>query len=501
MADSDPVTVTTISNIRNTSIIRRITMKTSTAKDAEQDAILDLPGHPGNVHTQILDVDTLLSSSTAHPLKNQISSVITEMNVQMDNELGTEGAIDGSVYDQLNTSLLEDPDKLKATKASVHATLNSAITVSAEALADYRDAQVTGSNTLAETRASVKADVAIATAMDNYAKVISDTIDFGTYEYTTGHVKNFMIGLERYAPDLNQVTATGTRVNITTSTTVYFNQYARVYFVSQNGKISRLISSDNYTIRDGDYSKTELVNNFSASYFEDDILAVAVSAGTPYSILTTNSNLVGTSYSIPTVDPTASNRYTTAISSISVSMPYKIYYSIQKRVYLLKYNTVNQYYFIADGSYSLTTNPDRSLMSGYKLDANINSKDGVLLYSYIIANGYIDSIATAQINDFNDLSEIRPGIKAELVTSSDTIVKNTTSGLYYVKVVRPDQDNTTNVSTQYSLIPLRTRFGLHFQDGVYGQSATKAQLLAYDAFFFSADYAGTAASITHVAVN
>lgn len=499
MADSAPVVVTTISNIRNTSIIRKITMKTSTAKDIEQDLVLDLPGHDGNEHTTLLDVDTLLQGSTAHPLKTQIQTVITQMNTNMDAELGEdpETAVGGNILTQLEGELTNGTTgNIIPVKTRVHAKLNAAITASTTALNDYNDEKMGDADDLADERASVKASTSVATAMDNYAKVISDAIDFGeAYSYETGKVQNYTMGLDKYAPDLNEVVSSGgTRTMITLADTVYFNTYARVYFVSQNSKLSRLVSSDNFVIRNGDYTLAELINLYSASYFTTDNVDLAVASGSAnrYTISTSSSNVVAGSYTAPTISPSAT---LTAISSLTAAT-FKIYYSISKRAYFIKLN--------ADSFMRQIVASDRTLLTGYQLETNMNSKDGVLLFSYIVSAGNYISSENVSLTAFNDLSEIRPGYKAELVTTSDTIVRNTTTGLYYVKVIKSDSDNTTNIATtaaQTQLIPLRTRYGQHFRDGVYGPASTKANLLAYDVFFFTEDFIGTSASISHVTVN
>lgn len=498
MADLDPVVVTTISNIRNTSIIRKITMKTSTAKDLEQDLVLDLPNHAGNQHTTLLDVDDLLQNSTAHPLKTQIQTVITQMNTNMDAELGNDPAVaGGNIFAELQDDLEnENTGNIIPVKTRVHAKLNTAITASTAALNTYNNEKMEDAEELADTRASVKATTAVATAMDDYAKVISDAIDFGeAYSYQTGKVQNYTMGLDKYAPDLNEVVSSGgTRTMIALADTVYFNTYARVYFVSQNGKLSRLISSDNFVIRNGDYTVSELVSLYSASYFTTDNVDLAVASGSAnrYTISTTSSNVVAGSYTAPTISPTAT---LTAISSLA-DATFKIYYSISKRVYFIKLN--------ADSFMRQIVDADRNLLTGYQLETNMNSKDGVLLFSYIVSAGNYISTENVSLTAFNDLSEIRPGYKAELVTTSDTIVRNTTTGLYYVKVIKSDSDNTTSIATtpaQIQLIPLRTRYGQHFRDGVYGPASAKTDLLARDVFFFTEDFIGTSASISHVTVN
>jgi len=329
---------------------------------------------------------------------------------------------------------------------------------------------MSAANAAKNERASVKVSTTIANAMDAYANVISQAIDFGTYTYTSGVLKGFTTGLDRYAPDLNDVTSTGTQTTLLSSDTVYFDKYARVYYVVTATKKNRLISKDNYVIREGDYTMADLTHSsVEAFYFTDDDVSVAVTSSNKHAIVPATA--IGSQLTLSTETPSVSDLV--ALSTLETAI---IYYSPNKRLYMIVQGGTLKRLYLADGT----------ALAGFYQDA-ANTRDGLLLYSYMIQLGFYNNADNISSTAFNDLITIYPGVKSKLVTISDTVVKDA-DGKYYVDVIKADNNNNTNISSQHWLIPLRTRYGVHFKDGVYGETSTKAQLLSRDAYFFTENY-------------
>jgi hypothetical protein len=368
----------------------------------------------------------------------------------------------------------------------VHTKLNTTVEKAMDTISSYRTSATSSANADKDTRAATKAPTTLATAMDSYAHVISQAIDFGSsYTYQTGLLAGFTTGLDRYAPDLNTVTATGTQTTLLSSTTVYYDRYARVYFVVTDSKKNRLISKDNYVIREGDYTMADLVASATeAFYFTDDDVDVAVSSANKHVITATEDKIVGASltYSTPTSGDLA-GALTALVSSDT------IYYSPNKRLYMVLKSGVYKRLFTSAGA----------ALAGYYADAS-NTRDGLLLHAYIMQFGNYYNSDAIDVSSFNDLLVIYPGVKTRIVTVSDTIRKDA-DGKYYVQVTKADTSNTTVVSSQLWLIPLRTRYGLQYVDGVYGESSTKAQLLSRDAYFYTENYQALASTIVTTVVS
>jgi hypothetical protein len=347
-ADEEPIITTTVSSVEDTKIVRVATLKIVTEDDNELDILLGLD--------QVEDIDTneytaegidaLLQSSTTNQLKNQIVSAIDESITNMDTQLGnSDGIAGGSIYTNIDGEL--KGSRLPTKKILVHSRLNTTVGKSIDTINSYRLSSSSSANSSANTRANTKAPTNISTAMDAYANVISEAIDFGSsYTYQTGLLSGFKTGLDRYAPDLNSVNATGTQTTVLSSDTVYFDKYARVYFVVTNSKKNRLISNDNYVIREGDYTMSDLVSSTTqAFYFTEDDVSVSVTSSNKYTISATVDKIIGSSLTFTTPQTEVLTAALTALTSSDI-----IYYSPNKRLYLVLKNGVYKRLFTSSGT-------------------------------------------------------------------------------------------------------------------------------------------------------
>lgn len=253
----------------------KVSFKNKTVVDTAQDVYVADSSSSSINHLEGT-IKTSIDAAIAHneaTLAAKIAPKVTDSVTYDKDNITSVGSELTDAYSNSSSGLLVT--NIDALKESVFSHLESKVSEVVTNSTSYYNTELSNKNTYKDSQMQVKGSKSVAEAMDVFARVVSDAIQFGEdYAGYNGRVQGVSFGDDTYAPTLNSITTTTPAVDLVPGdyTDVFFDMYARVYYVVSGGKRKRIIHKNlNYTVRFAGLGKDELGGNNYKIYPDDDL--------------------------------------------------------------------------------------------------------------------------------------------------------------------------------------------------------------------------------------
>lgn len=491
----------------------KVSFKNKTAIDTVQDTYVADSSFTNDWNFLDGSIKTSINAAIAHnesTLAAKIAPKVEDGVVTYDmNNIIAVGSELTDAYSDASTGILVT--NMDSLKDAVYTHLNDKIGDVIDISTNYYTSELSAKNTYKDSQMAVKGSKSVAEAMDVFARVVSDAITFGDdYAGYNGRVQGVSFGDDTYAPALNSINTTTAAIDFVPGNyaDVFFDKYARVYYVVDSGTKKRIVHKAlNYTVRFAGLGKTELGGNNYIIYPSDDLKYASGSSlveGNKVSLPTTTNVTLGT--------PTTY----TLLEATSFSGSSGMFY-VPK---VGNGGDGNFYVFVNDVAVSGGKPIYKKNGTNYDLvQGEGNHYAEFLDGTHYIGNGtgYSGTLS----NNFNYFFvPIMQGYKAELILTDSTsptydanndvkIYRDSVTDSYYVfqsqnKAKLIDHTNFTDLEENPGYFLLYTRYGqpVRTVPGTTGGVMTKEQLLLADSYYWTGEeisVSGVPANMTAIA--